>query len=377
MRQNGTHMKTDRKERSPRQALKRKVKMLAIVTVVSLLIAFTAVIASVFFWLYDENQGKAAVEFEKSAETSLNAGSGSVYTQAEVDALVSTAKKKAMEEATARLLGNIQNTLEKNSDAMGMIRGLFPQKIVVYSSNKYYFLPIDSSLKADAYQDENFKQDEKGYLSYSENGKLISHMGVDVSKFQGDIDWTALKNAGVEYAIVRVGLRGYGTGKIVVDDHCDNNIKNALASGMKVGVYFYSAAISEAEAEEEAQCVLDQIKGYQISYPVYLDIEESTSENDRTKSLTAADHTAIAKAFLKKIKDAGYQPAIYGNLKTFTLMLDLKQLEDYPKWLASYSLPIYYPYAYEAIQYTENGTINGIKGAVDLNISFKDYGSGQ
>jgi len=375
MRQSGTHENPDKKERLPKQALRQKVRILAVIAVVSLLIAFTAVIASVFLWLYDENQGIAAVEFEKSAQTSLNAGSGSVYTQAEVDALVSNVKKKAVAEATAKMLENIQNMLEKDSDAMDMIRGLFPQKIVVFNANKYYFLPIDSSLKADTYLDANFKQDAKGYMSYSENGKVISHMGVDVSRFQGDIDWASLKKAGVEYAIIRVGLRGYGTGKIVVDDHCQNNIKNAVANGLKVGVYFYSAAISQAEAEEEAQCALDQIKGFQISYPVYLDIEESTSATDRTKGLTAADHTAIAEAFLKKIADAGYQPAIYGNLKTFTLMLDLKQLEKYPKWLASYSLPIYYPYAYESIQYTENGAIDGIKGDVDLNISFKDYSS--
>ena len=122
--------------------------------------------------------------------------------------------------------------------------------------------------------------------------------------------------------------------------------------------------------------MIDQLKAKEVSlaYPVYLDVEAVSSSNCRTKDLTVEQRTAFAKVFLEKIAEAGYQPAIYGNMKSFLLMLDITQLEEYDKWLASYSLPIYYPYAFQMLQYSEKGRVPGISEPVDMNICFRKYG---
>lgn len=355
-----------------RKAVKNRVKILGLVTITSLFVTFAAVIFCIFIWLYFSN--KSADIVEMADETSENSDE-KIYSQSEVDELVDEAEQEGASEASQSLLDKIEEQLENGTSLMGMVRSLYSEKIVVYDSNKYYFIPIDSSLAANSYVDDDFQTDDNGRVTYSEDGTVVTHTGIDVSVFQGDIDWDAVKDAGVEYAIIRAGIRGYSTGKIVVDENCQENIEGALASGLKVGVYFFSQAVSEEEAEEEAQCVIDMIQDYDITYPVYLDIEKVESSNCRTADLSVADRTTYAKAFLKTIQDAGYTAGIYGNLKTFTLLLDLTQLEDYPKWLASYSLPVYYPYDFDALQYTEEGTVDGIDEKVDLNISFVDYSS--
>ena len=128
------------------------------------------------------------------------------------------------------------------------------------------------------------------------------------------------------------------------------------------------------EAIEEAEFVLDMIEPYDVSYPVVLDIEEVTSDKARTADLTKEDYTRNCIAFCETIKDAGYTPMIYGNLKSFLIMLDMEQLEDYQKWFAYYSAPVYFPYEFDIWQYSSKGSVNGIKGEVDLNICMKDLG---
>ncbi len=114
-----------------------------------------------------------------------------------------------------------------------------------------------------------------------------------------------------------------------------------------------------------------------MTYPVYLDIEDVKKENCRTNNLTVEERTNNAKVFLEAVREAGYQPALYGNMKSFLLMLDLASLEQYDKWFAGYTLPIYYPYEYKMLQYSEKGKVAGIPGQVDINICFKEYGDGE
>ena len=138
-------------------------------------------------------------------------------------------------------------------------------------------------------------------------------------------------------------------------------------------MYFFTQATSVEEAEEEAKYVLDQIEPYDVTYPVVIDIEAVANENARTADLTPEERTQYCIAFCDMIRKAGYTPMIYGNIKTFMLMLDIQQLEDYEKWYAYYDDQIYYPYAFSIWQYSDSGSVDGIKGKVDMNISFGDW----
>ena len=223
------------------------------------------------------------------------------------------------------------------------------------------------------YIDENFIAEENGMVSYQEDGEVLTRKGIDVSKYQGEIDWEAVKNDGIDYAIIRVGIRGYSEGGILEDEFFRQNMEGAIANGIPVGVYFFTQAVNEAEALEEADFVIGMLQGYELTYPVYLDIEDVKKESCRTNGLTVEERTNNAKVFLERIREAGYEPALYGNMKSFLLMVDLASLEQYDKWFAGYTLPIYYPYEYKMLQYSEKGKVAGIPAAVDINICFKDY----
>jgi len=247
--------------------------------------------------------------------------------------------------------------------------------VPMWLSNKEYRIPIIPSLPKHDYIWENVKVSENGLKYYTENGKKVSFEGVDVSSHQKDIDWTKVKAAGIDFAIIRVGFRGYGTGAILIDDYFTKNIEGALAAGLKVGVYFFSQAINEAEAIEEAEFVIEQLKKYKnkITYPVIYDAEDIPNDTARTDNLLGEQITSNCIAFCEKIKDAGYTPMIYANKRWFLTRLDLTRLTDYDMWHAAYIDTPDTPYMYTMWQYTDSGKVAGINGSVDLNISFVDY----
>ncbi len=194
-------------------------------------------------------------------------------------------------------------------------------------------------------------------------------LGIDVSGHNGSIDWTAVKNSGVSYAIIRCGYRGYGSGVLVEDSRFRSNIQGALNAGLKVGVYFFSQAVTTTEAVEEASMVLQLISGYSISLPVYIDVEYSnTSHDGRADSLGVSDRTAIVKAFCQTIANSGYTAGIYANKTWLTSYLDMSQLSSYRVWLAQYASTPTYSGSYHMWQYTSSGSISGISGNVDLNL---------
>lgn len=247
--------------------------------------------------------------------------------------------------------------------------------VQMWLSNKEYRIPIISSVPKHNYNWENIKVSANGLKYYTENGKKVSLEGIDVSSHQKDIDWAKVKAAGIDFAIIRVGFRGYGTGEILIDEYFTKNIEGALAAGVKVGVYFFSQAINEAEAIEEAEVVIEQLKKYksQITYPVVYDAEDIPNDTARTDNLLGEQITSNCIAFCEKIKDAGYTPMIYANKRWFLTRLDLTRLTDYDFWHASYIDAPDTPYLYTMWQYSESGKVAGISGSVDLNISFVDY----
>lgn len=212
-----------------------------------------------------------------------------------------------------------------------------------------------------------------GYSFYKENGKVTSIPGVDVSEHQGNIDWNKVRNAGFEFAMIRIGYRTYGGGEITFDTNLESNLKNAADAGMNVGVYFYSQAISADEAIAEADAVIDAISPYNITYPVVFDWELVTNDSARTDKISVDDLTECCISFCERVRSAGYTPMIYQNKNTTMFKLDLPRLQDYDFWLAEYNdKPTYY-YDYQIWQYASDGKVPGIEGNVDLNIAFKNY----
>ena len=319
-----------------------------------------------------KNQSKEAMAqlraFEEQSENYI-------YTQADLDSYLEEAKTQAREEEKEQLLSQLKSKMSGGGTAIAMLRDFFTEDVVVYADGEYFFFPIEEKLKKHNYVYDNFKQLENGQIEYVDDTDVVlSKKGIDVSKYQGDINWEKVAKDGVEYAFIRVGVRGSTEGKVMEDENFTDNIEGAIDNGIEAGVYFFTQAVTEEEAIEEAEFVLDMIEPYDISYPVVLDIEEVTSANARTAELTKEEYTRNCIAFCETIKDAGYTPMIYGNLKTFLIMLDMDQLEDYQKWFAYYNAPVYFPYEFDIWQYSSKGSVNGIKGDVDLNICMKDLG---
>ena len=296
------------------------------------------------------------------------------YTEAEANQLVADAKEEASEETRNSIRQMIQQKLENGDGATSAIRSLFPDQIVVASAGRYYFFPITDEIEHHGFGEEDFEFNSKGFLEYVGDDSTVEvKNGIDVSRFQGEIDWEKVKAAGVEFAIIRAGLRGTTEGKLLTDDFFEDNIQGATENGIDVGVYFYSQAVNEEEAKEEVQLILDLIEPYKIKYPVVIDVESAESDTARTVDLTTDDYELVVKTFCDMVSKAGYTPMIYGNVKSFTLLMDAVDVDDYDIWIAYYGTPLYYPYHFNIWQYTSSGKVDGIDGDVDLNICITDY----
>lgn len=215
--------------------------------------------------------------------------------------------------------------------------------------------------------------EEGGFRYYTdEGGNKISKIGIDVSEYQTSVDWTQVKASGIEFAIIRAGYRGYGEeGKLVEDAMFRSHMEGAKAAGIETGVYFFSQAVSDEEAEEEAEFILNLIKDYDITYPVVFDTEEIKEETARTYHLSKGQFTDNCIVFCDMVSEAGYDTMIYANMKWMAYTLDLEKLREYDKWYADYEPEPQCPYEFSMWQYTEKGSVPGIEGNVDLNVQFE------
>lgn len=212
-----------------------------------------------------------------------------------------------------------------------------------------------------------------GLTYYMEGDKITSAIGVDVSSHQGEIDWETVKAAGVDFAMLRCGLRTYGSGLLVPDELFSQNLTGALAAGLDVGVYFYSQAVNVEEAIEEANMAIEMIGDNPITYPIAYDWEIVSTDDARTDTVSVDTLTDCTRAFCDTVAAAGYTPMVYQNKRTSLLKLDLSRLTDYDFWLAEYNAKATYYYDYRIWQYCSDGQIPGISGSVDLNICYAPY----
>ena len=320
-------------------------------------IFFTLLAVGVIYIVADTH---SRIQIQDDKKTGLTSSS---YSSEEVEALVDQAEAQGR----SNVLTSIKESLENGNTVISILKSLYPEYIVVAANSKYNFVPIDESLPKNNYDIDNLK-DENGMYVYTKDGQVTSKFGIDVSSHQGDIDWEAVADEGVEFAFIRAVYRGYGTGKLVVDEKCLENIEGAQAAGIDVGVYVFSQAISQAEVLEEAGTVIDLLDGYTLQLPIVFDVEKVGDSQARTNSLTVEERTNLTIAFLEAVKNAGYEPMVYHNTEMGAMLVDLTQLTDYPKWFAGYNKEFYWPYEYDIWQYSENGSINGINGKVDFDI---------
>ena len=271
-----------------------------------------------------------------------------------------------------------ETTTEEETETTKKEKVEIPPVVVAPVNDKEDEQPQDDADKGtsdeldikDVIEQEKEKEEEGEYENISRS------YGIDVSKWQYSIDWAQVAASGVEFAMIRVGYRGNQTGEIVMDPYFERNIKGALANHIKVGIYFYSQAIDEEEAKQEAAWVVNVIQKYQITYPVVYDCE-GLGQN-RIKDVTKTQRSKNAAAFLDYIRGAGYTPMMYASKYGYNKNWDMSYIKNCKIWLAHYTsggLNTHSDYSgtYHMWQYTSKGSVPGIRGNVDLNVAYFSY----
>ena len=216
-----------------------------------------------------------------------------------------------------------------------------------------------------------------GRTDFQFKGRYLSSLrcdslpGIDVSAYQGEINWEKVADSGIKFAIIRLGYRGYGTGALVEDKYARANLEGATKAGLKVGAYFFSQALNYEEVHEEIDMMLEIIGDTEITMPVVFDWEY-ISDTARTANMDDRTLTDLNLEFCERMEQEGYQPMIYFNSNQARKLMFLHELEEYPFWLAYYSDRMTYPYRFEMWQYTCTGRVPGIQGDVDINIMLLD-----
>ncbi len=205
-------------------------------------------------------------------------------------------------------------------------------------------------------------------------GVKASKLGIDVSYHNKGINWHAVKAHGIDFAILRVGYRGWESGLLWEDERFVQNLRGARRAGIDIGVYIYSTAVNPVEARQEADMIVGLLAGTKLEYPVYFDTEQSGDYPlGRADRLAKADRTAIVRAFCDRLRDAGYTPGVYSGLNFLKNHIERPAYAPYTTWLANYTrynrLPDF-PYHYDMWQFTDSGHVSGIRGIVDMNVIY-------
>lgn len=240
----------------------------------------------------------------------------------------------------------------------------------IYTKNQEELeTPVKSNLIENDYDYSNLETD--GVFKYYEDENYTSKVGIDVSDHQGVIDWKKVKKAGIEFAFIRCGYRGYETGLINADTQFDYNMEEALANGIEVGVYFFSQATSQEEAKEEAKFTLECIRKYNVTLPVVYDFEKPGGITARTFSQSKDVTTENAVLFGHLVQRKGYTAMIYNSTNLFEKLFNMEYIQEFKTWVAHYNTPYpTYPYTYQIWQYSDSGVIDGIEQPVDMDLLF-------
>lgn len=246
-----------------------------------------------------------------------------------------------------------------------------PHEGMVYINigDYYDWITPAEGLELSGFTEDDFTLREDGIVEYK-GDEYDTRLGIDVSFYQGEIDWQAVADAGVEFAMIRCGYRGYGEeGNMAEDTMFRRNMEGALAAGLDVGVYFFSQSLGAIEAAEEALYVLELIEGYDITMPVAFDWEP-VAEAERYEEVDGEALTSSALVFCEMIKDAGYTPCLYTYRHLAYYEYDLSRLADYPIWIGAPGMWDDFYYEHDIWQFSFTGQIPGIPADVDLDLQF-------
>ncbi len=353
---------------------KKKPKRFRLFLLILSFIAFFAVTIKI---MIDVNQSNLELKKENKDINQINVELEKKNQELEEE------KNQIIAEEVERRLAEIENAKEEemlvyfkngmSENTLEFLREAYGDTHLVYQQGeKYLFRKLLDVEMADYSAGEFVVDPDTGLRSFQVNGTPVTKNVIDVSKYQGEIDWKAVKEFGIDGAMIRVGVRGYGSGAIVGDSAFDANIKEALENDIQVGAYFFSEAITVEEAKEEAKFILDALKPYKIQLPVVIDLEEIEGDEARNESLSKEKLTEVAMTFLEMVEDAGYEAMLYGNIKTISEMVDYEKLQDYGLWFAYYSDEIYVPYKVDMWQYSSSGKVPGVETDCDMNMMFME-----
>ena len=302
----------------------RKVRPEAIMAVIALLSAVILALTIVVCLPYMKAEKEEAVQVEKQAEA-ITLPTAPAEDPEDPQAL------KSAEAAQEETLPSIEPIIEPEANPYGRL---------------------------------DFQYDRNNYLYCL---RQDSYPGVDVSAFQRDIDWQQVKDSGIRFAMLRLGYRGYESGKLVEDEYIQQNLERTKEVGMPIGAYFFSQALTIKEVDEEIDFMLKVLGDYELHMPIVLDWEIPTADA-RTAQMDARTLTALQEYFCKTMVEKGFTPMVYFNWHQSNTLLYLNELEAYPFWLALYTNRMTYPYHVEMWQYTASGRVPGIPGDVDINV---------
>ncbi len=315
------------------------------------------------------------------AELNLEEGEEKqLYTEEELKRSLSETKKTAAMTERNTILQQIQSSLESGDSTTGMLRKLFSNDIVVLSGGRYYFYPVISSVLKHNFSESDFALDESGRLQYSgTNTRIQTRQGIDVSEKEGYIDWEKVAQDQISFAYICAG-GGDMDGTAVRDSYFEHNLTGAQEAEMATGVYYVLSHASPQECREQAGELVSWLQemeeeGTKTSLPVavwVLPVSTADDGTQDTEGQSKAEWTENTIAFCQVLEEAGYTPAIYGNLVSFTMLLDMTQLEKYEKWITSNDTSLYFPYQFSCWQYTASGEIQGISTDVHRDLIIRE-----
>lgn len=237
-----------------------------------------------------------------------------------------------------------------------------------------YLVPFMESAEKPLYSSMNLDDsDPNDHVYRDDDGNRVSYRGIDVSKYHGTIDWKTVAESGIDYAMIRMGYRGMNAGGLETDDNFRTNISEADLYGINVGVYFVSQAVNGKEAVEEADYVINSVRGYNVSYPIVLDMEYVSTYAARANDITAAERTDVCVAFCKRILEAGYKPMVSADSAYLLLGMDVSELNGIDIRYVETENGSEYPYAYTMLRYSSEGDVPGVPEKCGLDVSFVDY----
>ncbi|MCQ2521432.1 MAG: hypothetical protein MJ105_03545 [Lachnospiraceae bacterium] len=272
---------------------------------------------------------------------------------------------------------NKEEEQEKNEDSCAVEEELPPDQdgkhtLLIHADGSEEWVEINPGIKKNDYAQTGFVL-KNGYLSYYENNTKISTLGVDISKTQDYVDFVELKRAGVDYVMISLGGRGYASGELYVDEYFADNMRRALDAGLDVGVYFFSTAISQDEAIEEAHFVSENLVPYEITYPVAYYTEAVSRQETRSDGLDKMSRTFIAQTFMNTLEQMGYYTVLYGSKEWLIKKYSLGSFQSTDMWLSQEGNLPDYPYEFVMWRYSKTGNVPGIAGPANMNICFIDY----